>query len=65
VNKLEMKNGVRRASCGPANFTVLDKSEVEPASQLIPRGFSMAEKLSARRVAWRVSATVPARLTLF
>ena len=29
VNKLEMKNGVRRASCGPANFTVLDKSEVD------------------------------------
>src|SRR6266404_2149029 len=24
VNKLEMKNGVRRASCGSANFTVLD-----------------------------------------
>jgi hypothetical protein len=29
VNKLEMKNGVRRASCGPANFTALDKSEVD------------------------------------
>ncbi len=29
VNKLEMKSGVRRASCGPANFTVLDKSEVD------------------------------------
>jgi hypothetical protein len=29
VNKLEMKNGLRRASCGPANFTVLDKSEVD------------------------------------
>ena len=29
VNKLEMKNGVRRASCGPANFTVLEKSEVD------------------------------------
>ena len=29
VNKLEMKNGVRRASCGPTNFTVLDKSEVD------------------------------------
>jgi hypothetical protein len=29
VNKLEMKNGIRRASCGPANFTVLDKSEVD------------------------------------
>jgi hypothetical protein len=24
-----MKNGVRRASCGQANFFVLDKSEVE------------------------------------
>jgi hypothetical protein len=29
VNKLEMKNGVRRASCGSANFTVLEKSEVD------------------------------------
>jgi hypothetical protein len=29
VNKLEMKNGVRRASCGQGNFFVLDKSEVE------------------------------------
>jgi hypothetical protein len=29
VNKLEMKNGVRRASCGSANFTVLDRSEVD------------------------------------
>ena len=29
VNKLEMKNGVRRASCGSANFIVLDKSEVD------------------------------------
>jgi hypothetical protein len=29
VSKLEMKNGVRRASCGAANFLVLDKSEVE------------------------------------
>ena len=29
VNKLEMKNGVRRASCGSANFAVLDKSEVD------------------------------------
>jgi hypothetical protein len=29
VNKLEMKNGVRRASCGSANFTVLDESEVD------------------------------------
>ena len=28
VNKLEMKNGVR-ASCGPTNFTVLHKSEVD------------------------------------
>ena len=29
VNKLEMKNGLRRASCGAANFTVLEKSEVD------------------------------------
>jgi hypothetical protein len=29
VTKLEMKNGVRRASCGPKNFVVLDKSEVD------------------------------------
>jgi len=29
VGKLEMKNGVRRASCGPTNFVVLDKAEVE------------------------------------
>jgi hypothetical protein len=29
VNKLEMKNGVRRASCGQANFFVLEKSEVD------------------------------------
>ena len=29
VNKLELKNGVRRASCGMANFTILDKSEVD------------------------------------
>ena len=29
VSKLEMKNGVRRASCGQANFFVLDKSEVD------------------------------------
>ena len=29
VNKLEMKNGVRRASCGSTNFTVLEKSEVD------------------------------------
>jgi len=29
VNKLELKNGVRRASCGMANFVVLEKTEVE------------------------------------
>jgi hypothetical protein len=29
VSKIEMKNGVRRASCGQANFFVLDKSEVD------------------------------------
>ena len=29
ANKLEMKNGVRRVSCGSVNFTVLDKSEVD------------------------------------
>jgi hypothetical protein len=29
VNKLEMKNGVRRASCGSTNFVVLDKAEVD------------------------------------
>jgi hypothetical protein len=29
LNKLEMKNGVRRASCGQANFFVLDKTEVD------------------------------------
>jgi hypothetical protein len=29
VNKVEMKNGVRRASCGPANFTALEKSELD------------------------------------
>jgi len=29
VSKLEMKNGVRRATCGQANFFVLDKSEVD------------------------------------
>jgi hypothetical protein len=29
VNKLELKNGVRRATCGPNGFTVLDKSEAE------------------------------------
>ena len=29
VNKLELKNGVRRASCGMANFAVLEKAEVD------------------------------------
>jgi hypothetical protein len=29
VSKLEMKNGVRRASCGQTNFFVLDKTEAE------------------------------------
>jgi hypothetical protein len=29
VSKIEMKSGVRRASCGQANFFALDKSEVE------------------------------------
>ena len=29
VNKVEMKNGVRRASCATNGFSVLDKSEVE------------------------------------
>jgi len=29
VSKLEMKNGVRRANCGPTNFFVLDKSEAD------------------------------------
>jgi hypothetical protein len=29
ANKLEMKNGVRRVSCGSANFPVLDKLEVD------------------------------------
>src|SRR2546430_17615326 len=29
VNKLEMKNGVRRASCGIANFAVLEKAEID------------------------------------
>ena len=29
VNKLELKNGVRRASCGMANFVVLEKAEVD------------------------------------
>ena len=29
VSKLEMKNGVRRASCGQANFFVLTKSEAD------------------------------------
>lgn len=29
VSKLEMKNGVRRANCGQANFFVLDKAEAD------------------------------------
>jgi hypothetical protein len=29
ASKLEMKNGVRRANCGPTNFFVLDKSEAD------------------------------------
>jgi hypothetical protein len=29
VNKLELKNGVRRASCGMATFGVLEKAEVD------------------------------------
>jgi hypothetical protein len=29
VNKLELKNGVRRASCGIANFAVLEKAEID------------------------------------
>src|SRR5207247_2699460 len=29
VNKLELKNGVRRASCGMANFGALEKAEVD------------------------------------
>lgn len=29
LNKLEMKNGVRRGSCGPANFIVLEKPEAD------------------------------------
>jgi hypothetical protein len=29
VNKLEMKNGVRRASCGPTAFIALEKSEAD------------------------------------
>jgi hypothetical protein len=29
VNKMEMKNGVRRASCGAANFIALEKSEAD------------------------------------
>jgi len=36
VNKLEMKNGVRRASCGQANFFVLDKSEVDQLRSGLP-----------------------------
>ena len=29
VNKLELKNGVRRASCGMTNFVALEKAEIE------------------------------------
>jgi hypothetical protein len=29
VNKLEMKNGLRRASCGMTNFGVMEKAEVD------------------------------------
>jgi|ERR1043166_1619237 hypothetical protein len=29
VNKIEMKNGVRRASCGANGFVALDKSEAD------------------------------------
>ena len=29
VNKLELKSGVRRASCGMANFSPLEKHEVD------------------------------------
>jgi hypothetical protein len=29
VNKLELKNGVRRASCGMMNFCTLEKAEIE------------------------------------
>lgn len=29
VNKLELKNGVRRASCGMTNFAALEKGEIE------------------------------------
>jgi hypothetical protein len=29
VNKLELKNGVRRATCGANGFVVLDKSEAD------------------------------------
>ncbi len=29
VSKVELVKGVRRASCGPTNFVVLDKSEVD------------------------------------
>jgi hypothetical protein len=29
VNKLELKNRVRRASCGMANFSTLEKAEVD------------------------------------
>jgi hypothetical protein len=29
VNKLELKNGVRRASCGMTSFVALEKAEIE------------------------------------
>jgi len=29
VNKLELKNGVHRASCGMTNFSALEKAEIE------------------------------------
>jgi hypothetical protein len=29
ISKLEMVKGVRRASCGPTNFVVLDKAEID------------------------------------
>ena len=29
INKLELKNGVRRASCGMTNFVPLEKAEIE------------------------------------
>ena len=34
VNKLELKNGVRRASCGMANFVPLEKAEIEQLRSL-------------------------------